>query len=220
MKIGVLGTGSAGEAIASALIRKGHQVMLGSRTANNEKGKAWVEKFGENAMQGRFDDAAGFGEIFFISLHGEHTLNVVRSLSETKVRNKIVVDITNPLDFSKGMPPRIIEGLGNSTSLGEEIQKLIPSAHVVKTLNTINYKLMVDARIVNNGDHNIFISGNSADAKNRVKDLLVNNFYWRADCIIDLGGIETARTVEEMVPFWVSIWQKMGNPLYNFKIVR
>ncbi len=219
MKVGVLGTGSVGEAIGTALIKKGHRVMLGSRSANNEKAKAWVEKVGENGAQGTFDEAAAFGDLFFVCLHGEHALPVVRKLSEENVRNKIVIDLTNPLDFSKGMPPQIIEGLGNSTSLGEEIQKLLPNSFVVKTLNTINYKLMVDARIVNNGDHHIFMSGNSADAKNKVKDFLVDNFHWRADRLVDLGGIETARTVEEIVPFWVSIWQKMGTPLFNFKIV-
>lgn len=220
MKVGVLGTGSAGEAIASALIRKGHQVMLGSRTANNEKGKAWIDRTGEHATQGTFDDAANFGDLFFICTHGEHALAVVSGLRQESVRNKIVVDITNPLDFSKGMPPQIIEGLGNSTSLGEEIQKLLPDSFVIKTLNTINYKIMVDARIVNNGDHNIFISGNNTDAKNKVKHFLVDNFHWRGDRLIDLGGIETARTVEEIVPFWVSIWQKMGTPLFNIKIVQ
>ena len=220
MKIGVLGTGVVGEAIASALVTNGHQVMLGSRVADNEKAKNWVRKTGLNAFQGTFDDAAAFGELFFICLNGEHALTVVRSLKQENVRHKIVIDTTNPLDFKKGLPPRLIEGLSNKTSLGQEIQKSLPDAYVVKTLNTINYKLMVDARIVNNGDHNLFVSGNSADAKNKVKQLLADNFYWRPENIIDLGGIETAMTVEEIVPFWVSVWQNLGTPLFNFKIVQ
>ena len=220
MKIGVLGTGVVGEAIASALVTNGHQVMLGSRVADNEKAKTWVSKTGLNAFQGTFDDAAAFGELFFICLNGEHALTVVRSLKRESVRDKIVIDTTNPLDFKKGLPPRLIEGLSNKTSLGQEIQKSLPDAYVVKTLNTINYKLMVDARIVNNGDHNLFVSGNSADAKNKVKQLLADNFYWRPENIIDLGGIETAMTVEEIVPFWVSVWQNLGTPLFNFKIVQ
>lgn len=220
MKIGVLGTGVVGESIASALIAKNHQVMLGSRTADNEKARNWVQKSGGNAAQGNFDDAAAFGDLFFICLNGEHALRVVGELKETSVRHKIVIDTTNPLDFKKGLPPRLIEGLSNNTSLGEEIQKLLPLSYVVKTLNTINYKLMVDARIVNNGDHNLFLSGDNADAKNKVKHFLVDNFHWKADHLVDLGGIETARTVEEIVPFWVSVWKNLGTPLFNFKIVR
>ncbi|HZF64504.1 MAG TPA: hypothetical protein VEZ55_08470, partial [Chitinophagaceae bacterium] len=120
---------------------------------------------------------------------------------------------------TKGTPPRLLEGLGNTTSLGEEIQKLLPNTYVVKTLNTVNYKLMVDARLVNAGDHDLFISGNNADAKNKVKHFLVDNFHWKADRLIDLGGIETARTTEAIVPFWVSVWQNLGTPLFNFKVV-
>lgn len=220
MKIGVLGTGVVGEAIASALIDKQHYVMLGSRTADNEKGKAWVKKAGKHTAQGTFDDAANFADLIFVCLNGEHTMNVIKNLRTESAAGKIIVDITNPLDFSKGMPPRIIDGLGGSTSLGEEIQHALPNSYVVKTLNTMNYKLMIDARIVNHGDHNLFISGNNVDAKNKVKHFLVDNFHWKADSFVDLGGIETARTVEAIVPFWVSVWQTLGTPMFNFKVVK
>jgi predicted dinucleotide-binding enzyme len=144
----------------------------------------------------------------------------VKDLNNQNLRNKIIVDITNPLDFTRGMPPRILENLGNSTSLGEEIQNLLPDAYVVKTLNTVNYKLMVDARLINNGDHNLFVCGNNLDAKNKVMHLLVDSFHWRADRLIDLGGIEMSRCVEAIVPFWVAVYQKLGTPLFNFKIVQ
>jgi predicted dinucleotide-binding enzyme len=220
MNIGVLGTGVVGEAIASALVDKKHSVMIGSRTADNEKGNAWVKKAGTLASQGTFSDAVKFADLIIIALNGQHALNVIQSLEETNTAGKIIIDITNPLDFSKGMPPRIIESLGNGNSLGEEIQRALPNAFVVKTLNTVNYKLMVDARIVNNGDHNLFVCGNNADAKNKVMHFLVDNFHWKADHLIDLGGIEAARTVEAIVPFWVSVWQSLGTPLFNFKIVK
>ncbi len=219
MKIGVLGTGVVGEAIASALIEKDYYVMMGSRTADNKKGREWVKKSGKFASQGTFSDAVAFGDFIFLCLNGEHALDVIKELPTENVANKIIVDTTNPLDFSNGMPPRILEKFEN-TSLGEELQAALPHSYVVKTLNTINYKLMVDARIVNNGDHNLFISGNNTDAKNKVMHFLVDNFHWRADRLIDLGGIETARTVEAIVPFWVTVWQNLGTPLFNFKIVR
>jgi len=219
MNIGVLGTGTVGEAIASALIKKGFNVRMGSRTANSEKGAAWVEKSGEGASQGSFNEAAGFGEIIFICLNGAYALEALQTIDKKNVEGKIVIDLTNPLDFTKGMPPQILEGLGNSNSLGEEIQKALPNAYVVKTLNTVNYKLMVDAREVNKGDHHLFVCGNNADAKNKVKHFLVDNFHWKADHLIDLGGIEAARAVEAIVPFWVLVYRSIGTPLFNFKIV-
>lgn len=220
MKVGVLGTGAVGESIASALATRENFVMMGSRTANNEKSVKWAKKEGNYASAGSFNDAAAFGDIIFICLSGEHALDVVKSINEESLNNKIVVDITNPLDFTKGMPPRILEELGNSTSLGEEIQKLLPNSYVVKTLNTVNYKLMVDARLLNSADHNLFVCGNNVDAKNKVMHLLVDSFHWKADKVLDLGGIEMSRCVEAIVPFWVAVYQKLGTPLFNFKIVQ
>jgi hypothetical protein len=219
MNIGVLGTGSVGETIASALVKKGYDVRIGSRTEKNEKGAKWVKGAGKHASQGNFNDTAAFGEIVFICLNGEFTLDVLTGVDKAHLDGKILVDITNPLDFSQGMPPRMLEGMGQSTSLAEKIQELLPHSFVVKTLNTVNYKLMVDARIVNKGDHHLFICGNDANAKNIVKHFLVDNFHWKPDHLVDLGGIQQARTVEAMVPFWVSVWQALGTPLFNFKIV-
>jgi len=218
MKVGVLGTGAVGIAIATALVEKDHFVMLGSRTTNNEKSSTWAKK-SEFASQGSFSDAATFGDLVFVCLNGEYALPVIKNLSRESLADKIVVDTTNPLDFSKGMPPAIIEGFSH-TSLGEEIQAAQPDAHIIKTLNTLNYKLMVDARIVNNGEHNLFLSGNNNEAKNKVKHFLCDNFHWKEERLIDLGGIQTARTVEAIVPFWVSVWQTLGTPLFNFNIVK
>jgi 8-hydroxy-5-deazaflavin:NADPH oxidoreductase len=220
MNIGVLGTGMVGETIATALTRKGHNVRMGSRTADNKKASEWVQKANEHATQGNFNDAAAFGEIVFLCLNGEHALDAVRMIEPESLENKVVVDLTNPLDFSKGMPPSILEGLGNHTSLGEAIQKAVPQAHVVKTLNTVNCQVMVDARMVNGGDHHLFICGNDPSAKQKVKDLLADNFHWKENHILDLGGIEQARGMEAYVPFWVTIMQAIGTPMFNVKIVK
>src|SRR5215207_10261601 len=144
MNIGVLGTGTVGETIASTLTEKGFNVRMGSRTENNAKAAAWVKRSNNHATQGDFNDAAGFGDIVFLCLNGSYAMDAVRMVHRDSLDNKIVVDVTNPLDFSQGMPPRVIEGLGNSNSLGEEIQKALPHAYVVKALNTLTAKLMVD----------------------------------------------------------------------------
>jgi predicted dinucleotide-binding enzyme len=220
MKIGVLGTGVVGETIASALIDKGHNVRMGSRTSTNEKAGKWVKKSGDSATQGDFNDAAAFGDIIFICLNGEHALDALATIRQENILHTIIVDVTNPLDFSKGMPPRIIEGLGGSTSLGEEIQKALPGAYVVKALNTVTAKVMVEPRLVNGGDHNLFVCGNDTDAKNKVKHFLVDTFGWKPANLIDLGGIEAARTTEAYVLFWVSLMQATGGPMFNIKVVK
>jgi len=219
MKIGILGTGPVGEHIGSALIKRGHFVLMGGRKAGNERALAWKKKGGDNANEGSFEDAAIYGDMVFLCLNGEHTLEALSSVDRGHLDGKIVIDITNPLDFNQGMPPRILEKYA-ATSLGERIQEALPHAYVVKTLNTVNHELMVDARLVNKGHHTIFISGNDANAKNQVKHFLVDNFYWTPDDLIDLGGIQSARLTEAMVPLWVQVWQAVGTPMFNFHVVR
>lgn len=220
MNIGVLGTGVVGETIATALTEKGHNVRMGSRSANNEKAAAWVKKSNNRATQGDFNDAAAFGDIVFLCLNGAYALDAVRSIDADSINGKIVIDVTNPLDFSKGMPPRLLEGLGNSNSLGEEIQKVLAGARVVKTFNTVNCYVMVNPKLVNNGDHSLFICGNDADAKNKVKHFLVDTFGWKPESLLDLGGIEGSRGTEAYVPFWVMMMQATGSPMFNIKVVK
>lgn len=219
MNIGVLGTGMVGETIASALTSKGHNVRMGSRTSNNEKAAAWVKKSNKHATQGDFNYTATFGEIIFLCLNGAAALDVVKTLDPDNVENKIIIDLTNPLDFTHGMPPRLIEGLNNSNSLGEQIQAVLPKAYIVKTLNTVNCNVMVDPSLVNKGDHTIFVCGNDADAKNKVKHFLVDSFGWKPGNILDLGNIQSSRLTEAYVPFWVGIMQAVGGPVFNIKVV-
>lgn len=220
MNIGVLGTGVVGQTIATALVSKGHTVMMGSRTDTNEKAAAWVKKHDKYGMQGTFNDAAQFGDLVFICLNGEHALSVVQQLDEEYIRGKIFIDITNPLDFTDGVPPKLIDGLHNTNSLGEEMQRAQPNCHVVKTLNTVTHKVMVDARIVNKGEHHLFICGDNVDAKNKVKHFLVDNFYWKAGNILDLGDIKAARSMEAILPFWISVMQALNSTSFNFQIVQ
>lgn len=218
MNIGILGSGQVGETIGTALANKGHKVKIGSRTAVNSVAAAWVQKTGENASQGTFAEAASFGDIVFLCLNGEHAKSAVDLAGPGSFEGKVVIDVTNPLDFSKGMPPSLIPSLSNTTSLGEQIQAQLPGAKVVKALNTITAKLMVDASLVNGGDSSLMICGNDADAKERVKEFLRNEFGWKS--FIDLGDITASRNTEAYVPLWVKLWQATGSPMFNIKIVQ
>lgn len=215
MKIGILGTGMVGNAIASKLVALGHDVVMGSRTANNEKAAAWVAQAGGSAKAGTFADAAAHGDWVFVCTAGTGTLEALGAAGAANLRGKIVVDISNPLDFSKGMPPRLFTS--GDASLGELVQRAFPEARVVKTLNTINCNVMVDAGRVP-GVHDVFVAGNDAGAKSAVTELLESGFGWRS--VIDLGGIEAARYTEAHVLLWVRLWSTLGTPDFNIHVVR
>ncbi len=216
MKIAVLGTGQVGETLATKLVSLGHKVRMGSRTANNEKAIVFADKFSENASYGTFADAAAFAEIIVNATSGENAIEALTLAGENNLNGKVLIDVSNPLDFSKGQPATLLQV--NTTSLGEEIQAKFPDVKVVKTLNTMWNGLMVNPKMVNNGDHNVFVSGNDADAKEKVKEILVS-FDWTSSNIIDLGDITTARGPEMYLPLWLRIWGATNNGAFNIKIV-
>jgi len=216
MKIGVFGTGMVGDTIGSKLVELGHEVMMGSRTRDNEKAKAFADKHGGRAKTGTFAEAAEFGEILFNCTAGGGSLDALKSAGESKLNGKILIDIANPLDFSKGMPPTL--SIVNTNSLGEEIQKTFPLMKVVKALNTMWCGLMVNPAMIRGGDHNTFISGNDAAAKESVKTLL-RSFGWADSNILDLGDISSARGTEMFLPLWLRIWGATQNGAFNIKIV-
>jgi hypothetical protein len=204
-----------GDAIASKLVSLGHEVKMGARDAKNEKAAAWVQKSGAKASQGTFADAATFGEVLFNCTSGAGSLDALKAAGEGNLAGKVLVDISNPLDFSKGMPPTLF--VSNTDSLGEQIQRAFPKTHVVKTLNTLNAQLMVEPKSLAGGDHDLFVSGNDAGAKGKVKELL-QTFGWKT--IHDLGDITTARGTESILPIWIRLWGALGDASFNFKIVR
>lgn len=215
-KIAVLGTGIVGDTIGSKLIELGHSVAMGSRTLNNEKALTFVAKHKGKAISGTFADAAAYGQIIFNCTKGIGSIDALTLAGENNLKNKIIVDIANPLDFSKGMPPTLT--ISNTNSLGEEIQKAFPSSKVVKTLNTMWCGLMVHPGLLNNGDHNAFVSGNDESAKEEVKEIL-KSFGWLDKNIIDLGDITTARASEMYLAMWVRILGVINTGTFNIKIV-
>ena len=215
MKIAVLGTGTVGETIASKLVELGHEVKLGSRSANNEKAVAWTNKNGSKASNGTFADAASFGEIIFNCTKGAASLQALKQAGADNLKGKVLVDVANPLDDSKGMPPSLL--ISNTDSLAEQIQNAFPEAKVVKSLNTMWCGLMVNPGMLPDST-NVFVSGNDAGAKAKVKDIL-KSFGWNDEDIIDLGDITTARGTESLMPIWLRIYMATHNGAFNFKIV-
>ena len=218
MNIGILGTGMVGETIGSALIAKGHKVMMGSRSKDNPKAVDWVSKSGANASQDTFSEVAAFGEIVFNCTKGEAALEVMQMTGAENLKGKILIDVSNPLDFSKGMPPTL--SIVNDNSLGEEIQKALPETKVIKTLNTLTCNLMVNPGLVGGGDHDIFVCGNDEAARKTVAGFLSENFGWVKEHIIDLGDITNSRGTEQLLPIWIRLMVTLGTPMFQFKIVK
>jgi predicted dinucleotide-binding enzyme len=214
MKIAVVGTGVAGYEIGSKLVALGHDVMMGSRSATHEKAVEWVKRTGSKASQGTFADAAAFGEIAFNCTNGEGAVAAVQA-GAASLKGKIVIDITNPLDFSRGFPPALT--FRGEDSLGEQIQRAVPDAKVVKSLNTVNCKVMVNPALVK-GDHDVFVGGNDAGAKAEVTRILRDWFGWKS--VVDLGDITTSRGVEGYLLLWVRLFGPMGGPNFNIKVMR
>ena len=217
MKIGVLGTGMVGSTLAGKLAALGHEVKMGARDAGNAKAKAWAAGAGKGASSGDFADAAAFGEIVFSCTLGQKAVEALKAAGEENLKGKVVVDVSNPLDFSRGMPARVLTG-PNGESLGEQIQEAFPEARVVKALNTVNVGVMVDPKRVG-GESDLFVCGNDADAKARVTALL-KELGWKASRVNDLGPIVAARGTEAYLLLWLTLMGAFKTADFNVRIVR
>jgi 8-hydroxy-5-deazaflavin:NADPH oxidoreductase len=226
VRFGILGTGMVGKTIAARLDGLGHEVMVGTRdpegTASHAEPDAygntpfsvWQEEHPEVKLA-TFSEAAAQGEMVVNATSGTVSVQVLELAGETNLNGKILIDVANPLDFSKGMPPTL--SVSNTDSLGEQIQRRFPEARVVKTLHTMNAYLMVDPAQLAEADHTVFVSGDDAEAKASVTELL-RSFGWTD--IIDLGDITTARGTEMLLPIWLRLFGALQKPTFNFKIVR
>jgi predicted dinucleotide-binding enzyme len=203
-----------GQAIAGRLVEAGHAVMIGSRTSDNERAAAWVDTTGPKASQGTFAEAASFGELIFNCTSGIVSLDALKMAGETNFSGKILIDVANPLEASGGMP---LLAFCNTDSLAERIQKAFPKVKVVKALNTMNVKVMINPQLLP-GDHTVFISGNDGDAKSAATRIL-EDLGWKRANIIDLGDITTARGTEMLLPIWLRLAGALGHTKFNFHIV-
>jgi predicted dinucleotide-binding enzyme len=226
MRIGILGTGGVGRSMAEGLTARGDEVTIGTRSVEatmartepdamgNEPYAGWSERNPEVGL-GTFAEAAAHGELVVNATNGTGSLGALGAAGRENLQDKVLIDISNPLDFSGGMPPSLF--VSNTDSLGEQIQREYPQARVVKTLNTVASNLMVDPSLVAGGDHTAFMSGDDEGAKAQVGEIL-RSLGWRH--IVDLGDITTARGAEMYVTLWVRLWQSLGTAVLNVKVVQ
>jgi len=217
MKIAILGTGMVGNALATKLVQLGHQIMMGSRTAASVAVQEWLRSVDGQGQIGTFADAAAFGEIVIDCVNGANSLEALRQVGAAHLRGKVLIQVGNPLDFSKGMPPSLT--VCNTDSQGEQTQREFPDVRVVKALNTVNCDVMVNPACVP-GEHDLFICGNDAGAKGEVAGWLGEWFGWKRASIIDLGDITNSRGTEMFLALWVRLWGQLGTPHFNIHVAR
>lgn len=226
MNIGVLGTGLVGRGLAGRFAELGHNVVLGTRDPAETLARRGPDRLGQPPAGewlkqhsmirlGTFAESAAHGELLVNATNGAGSLEALRLAGADRLAGKVLLDLSNPLDFSHGMPPTLF--VQGNDSLAEQIQRAFPAARVVKTLNTLTAELMAYPAELAGGDHSVFLSGDDADAKAIVADLL-RNLGWRD--IIDLGGLVTARGVEMVLPAWLALMDALGTPRFNLKVVR
>lgn len=215
MRIGVLGTGSVGSTLGTALTGLGHEVTMGSRSTPHDRADAWAASVGPLASTGSFADAASFGELLVNCTAGVHSLGVLRTVGTEALGDKILVDVANPLDFSGGFPPRL--SVGGDDSLAEQIQREFPEVRVVKALNTVTASVMVDPHSLAEPT-DLLVAGDDGGAKAEVVALL-GQLGWRPERIRDLGGISAARVTEGYLMLWLALMAQLGSAEFNVRIV-
>ncbi len=215
MKIGILGSGDVGRKLGEGFVGLGHTVMIGTRDPNQEKIVSWVKNHGDKVSAGSFSEVAKFGELLVVATPWSGTLEAIRMCDPKDLVDKLVIDVTNPLDFSTGVSPRL--AVGYTDSAGEIVQRLLPEAKVVKAFNTVGNPHMVHPNFPKCGPPTMFICGNDENAKRIVTDDILSKFGWET---IDIGGIEGSRLLEPLAMLWITCYFQMHSSEHAFKLLR
>ena len=207
--VGVLGTGMVGQAFAARLAGLGIDVTVGARSADSVS----LAPFADLGVQtGSFADAAVNADLLVNATNGINSLAVLESIGAEALAGKTVIDLSNELVPVEGGYPA--PAASPERSIGRRLQEAFPATFVVKSLNTMNCMVMVDPSTVP-GDHVVFLSGDDADAKNRVSDFLAT-LGWRDEQMVDLGGIDTAAGPEMMMSVWIAVTIARGQGATRF----
>jgi len=214
MKIGILGGGEVGRSLGRGFAAHGHDVMISSRDVTKPELKEWRREVGSRGHIGTYAEAAKHGDVLVLCTLGAAAEATIDLAGLRNFDGKALIDVTNPLDFSKGMPPGLF--VGTTDSLGERVQRKVPKAKVVKALNMVNNQTMINPKM-KDGVPDMMLAGNDGDAKRTVAGLL-KEFGWGE--AIDVGGIDGARWLEALTPLWVRACQAVGSWTVAWRVLR
>ena len=212
-RVGVLGSGEVGRRLASGFASRGHAVMIGSRDPGKPELREWLSGEGSGIEPGTFAETAAQGELLVLAVLGTAAEQTIVDAGPDNFNGKVVIDATNPLDFSAGFPPKL--AISGEDSLGERVQRALPDAKVVKAFNTIGNHYFVDPSF-RGGQPTMLIAGDDEDAKRTVGHVLAD-FGWPEP--VDIGGIEGARELEAICIAWVKIGGARGAWNHGFKLL-
>ena len=228
MHIGIIGSGQVAQTLAGKLLDLGHSVTISSRDTGQAKdlgqrgvipsAEDWAaaqRAEGASAAAGSFAAAAVAGELIVNATAGAASLAALELAGAEHLAGKILIDLANPLDFSRGMPPSLT--VCNTDSLGEQIQAAYPETRVVKALNTVSVNVMIDP-VQLGAETDIFVAGNDAEAKAWVTTHVLKEWLgWPR--VLDLGDITAARATEMYLPLWLRLWGAAGTGALNIRVV-
>jgi predicted dinucleotide-binding enzyme len=218
MRVGILGSGEVGQRLGDGFTHLGHSVKIGTRDPKKKEILEWISNHGGQegkASSGTFAEASSFGEIIVLATSWFGASNAIRLADPKNLEGKILIDVTNPLDFSNGVPPRL--ALGHSDSAGETVQRLIPKSKVVKAFNTVGSPHFVHPDFPNGGPPTMFICGNNGESKKFVTDKVLDKFGWET---IDIGGIEGSRLLEPLAFLWITYYFRTGTGNHAFRLLQ
>ena len=202
MRVGIIGSGEVGQVLGRGFAARSHNVMIGSRTPDSEKITSWLKETeasdGETSS-GTFRAVTQFGELVVLATLWAGTENAIELAGAENFEGKTVIDVTNPMDYSLGMPPFLTHG--NNDSGSEQIQRWLPKAMVVKAFNIVNSADMVDPDY-RGGKPDMFVCGNDEKARASVADIC-KDFGWKR--VTDIGDLKAARHLEALANFWVHL---------------
>lgn len=224
MDVAVLGTGTVGRALAGRLDELGHAVTMGTRDVeatrvreaadtDTETPSAWLARH-PGVRLASFRDATAEVDLVVGALNGERALAALEAAGQDHLAGRVLLDVSNPLDFSAGFPPTLT--VCNTDSLAEQIQRRFPDTRVVKSLNTVNAAVMVDPGGLADGDHTVFVSGDDEEARATVTALL-HELGWTD--VLDLGPLSTARGTEMYLALWLRLMGAVGTPRVSIRVV-
>jgi predicted dinucleotide-binding enzyme len=213
MRIGILGTGDVGRTLGSGFAALSYDVKMGTRDPHSDKVKTWVKQNRPRASAGSFAEAAAFADMAVLAVAWAGAENAVRLAGPKNLAGKIVIETTNPLVIRPDAPPGL--ALGHTDSAGEQVQRWVPEARVVKAFNIVGHAHMINPQFPD-GPPDMFICGNDEDAKAKVTAICAA-FGWP---VIDIGGIEGARLLEPLALIWILYGVRSDTWNHAFRLLR